>query len=419
MDKSWMQLTDRLLSTQYAEGVQQFISQARNHAVGTNCARCPCRDCYNNIFLPIEEVETHLFINGINPNYHRWIFHGEEEILDVSDEDQTGPHSDEDDYIDDMEQMLGDIREATFMNTQSDNAGPSTQPPMTEANTSFSFDKLLDDARQPLYQGCKQFSKLSFIVKLLHIKTIGGWSIKSFDLLLNLLRSAFPNALLPRSYEESRSLQRGLGFNYHKIHACPNDCVLFWKENADKDECPKCKAPRWLADAQGNRLIPQKVLRHFPLMPRLQRIYMSTKISADMRWHKEQRATNDSVMRHLADSVVWNIFDKDHSWFAEDARNVRLGLASDGFNPFNNLAKPYSIWPPLVDELKELWENGVHTYDAYKKETFTLHAALIWTINGFPAYGNLSGWSTKGKLACPACNASTDSKWLKFGRKHN
>ena len=25
----------------------------------------------------------------------------------------------------------------------------------------------------------------------------------------------------------------------------------------------------------------------------------------------------------------------------------------------------------------------------------------MWTINGFPAYGMLSGWSTDGKLACP------------------
>ncbi|XP_058006753.1 uncharacterized protein LOC131182124 [Hevea brasiliensis] len=56
---------------------------------------------------------------------------------------------------------------------------------------------------------------------------------------------------------------------------------------------------------------------------------------------------------------------------------------------------------PLIDELKELWENGVETFDSYSNENFQLHAALLWTINDFPAYGMLSGWSTKGKLACP------------------
>jgi len=32
---------------------------------------------------------------------------------------------------------------------------------------------------------------------------------------------------------------------------------------------------------------------------------------------------------------------------------------------------------------------------------FFMKAALMWTINDFPAYGMLSGWSTHGRLACP------------------
>ncbi|KAI3784074.1 hypothetical protein L1987_43166 [Smallanthus sonchifolius] len=30
-----------------------------------------------------------------------------------------------------------------------------------------------------------------------------------------------------------------------------------------------------------------------------------------------------------------------------------------------------------------------------------MRAALLWTINDFPAYGYLSGWSTSGYKACP------------------
>ena len=37
-------------------------------------------------------------------------------------------------------------------------------------------------------------------------------------------------------------------------------------------------------------------------------------------------------------------------------------------------------------------------------ENFCLHACFLWTINDFLAYGNLSGWSTKGYKACPVCN---------------
>ncbi|GMI63804.1 hypothetical protein HRI_000049700 [Hibiscus trionum] len=71
---------------------------------------------------------------------------------------------------------------------------------------------------------------------------------------------------------------------------------------------------------------------------------------------------------------------------------------------------------PLIEELKQLWV-GVETYDVLKKENFNLRAALLWTINDFPAYANLSGWSTKGRYACPCCAAQTCSKWLYNGKK--
>ena len=71
---------------------------------------------------------------------------------------------------------------------------------------------------------------------------------------------------------------------------------------------------------------------------------------------------------------------------------------------------------PLIDELKTLWD-GVNTYDAFKAEYFNLRAALLWTINDFPAYGNLSGWSVKGRLACPVCNKDTWSCYLPHWNK--
>ena len=46
-----------------------------------------------------------------------------------------------------------------------------------------------------------------------------------------------------------------------------------------------------------------------------------------------------------------------------------------------------------------------------------MHATLLWTINDFPAYSDISGWSTKGSLACPSCNYDSQSRWLRYGRK--
>ncbi|XP_039010598.1 uncharacterized protein LOC120139466 [Hibiscus syriacus] len=66
----------------------------------------------------------------------------------------------------------------------------------------------------------------------------------------------------------------------------------------------------------------------------------------------------------------------------------------------------------LIAYLKLLWETGVKTYDAYKKEYFNLRAILIWTINDFPAYGNLLGRVSKSYYACLICSENTCSQWL-------
>ncbi|XP_072090625.1 uncharacterized protein [Arachis hypogaea] len=47
---------------------------------------------------------------------------------------------------------------------------------------------------------------------------------------------------------------------------------------------------------------------------------------------------------------------------------------------------------PPVDELKQLWDR-VEMYDANKKSTFKMFAALMWIISDFSGLENLSGWN--------------------------
>ncbi|CAK8565094.1 unnamed protein product [Lathyrus sativus] len=72
---------------------------------------------------------------------------------------------------------------------------------------------------------------------------------------------------------------------------------------------------------------------------------------------------------------------------------------------------------PLVKELKELWTNGVDTYDSFKKEMFNLHENLMWMISDFPGMGALSGWNTYTGPACPSCNFQTTPLCLKASHK--
>ncbi|KAL4030797.1 hypothetical protein IC575_009049 [Cucumis melo] len=72
---------------------------------------------------------------------------------------------------------------------------------------------------------------------------------------------------------------------------------------------------------------------------------------------------------------------------------------------------------PLIEDLKLLWENGVEFYDVYREEVFNLRLVLLWTINDFPAYGNLSGCCVEGYKACPICGDNTNSIRLRHGKK--
>ena len=68
---------------------------------------------------------------------------------------------------------------------------------------------------------------------------------------------------------------------------------------------------------------------------------------------------------------------------------------------------------PLVEDLRKLWVDGVDVFDASVGQTFRLRAMVFCTINDFPAYGNLSGYSVKGHHACPICEKKTSFMQLK------
>jgi len=267
------------------------------------------------------------------------------------------------------------------------------------------------------------------------------------------------NVLHTSLYEVKRFL-KSFDMGYEKIHACVNDCCLFRKEFEKLDNCPKCNASRWkisMRKGDVKKGIPHKVLRYFPIIPRLKRMFRSEEMAKDLRWHFSNKST-DGKSRHLVDSVTWDQMNDKYPLFAAEERNLRLGLSTDGFNPFNMKNVNYSAWPvllvnynmspekcmkeenimlsllipgrtqpgnnidvylePLIEDLNHLWEQGEVTYDAFSHTTFKLRAMLLWIIQDFPAYANLAGCKVTGKMGCPVCGKNTDSMWLTNCRKH-
>jgi hypothetical protein len=53
-------------------------------------------------------------------------------------------------------------------------------------------------------------------------------------------------------------------------------------------------------------------------------------------------------MVHPSDAKAWKQFNRLNLDFELDARNVRIAMATDGFNPFGYGKAQYSCWPVFV-----------------------------------------------------------------------
>ena len=67
--------------------------------------------------------------------------------------------------------------------------------------------------------------------------------------------------------------------------------------------------------------------------------------------------------------------------------------------------------------LEKFVGSGVDVWDGNLQQTFRLHAMVFCTINDYPAYGNLSGYSVKGHHTCPICEKNMSFFQLIHGKK--
>ena len=428
MDRRWVH--GRLFSDEYLKGVEEFMKFVRGKFSEDEEILCPCSICLNQMYRHQTMVQRHLLMNGMQSSYTKWIHHGEELDVDVVEMHVTDDGAGHDGDIDAVrfEELLEGLQTAAVEEGRI-------------ADDSF-LTNLKAEAKRELYPGCTKFSKFSFVVKLLHMKSFYRISNTAFSAILKLLGKAFPAInTVPKSYDDAKKLLRRLGLGYESIHVCLNNCVLFRKQYAELDHCPFYETSRW-KDPERKR-IPQKVLRHFSLVPRLQRMFVSKEAAEETQWHKLKRQPQEKEMSHPADGEAWQDFDRQYPDFVEDARNIRLGLATDGFNPFGNMNTKYSMWPvivvpynlppwacmeesnflmtllipgpsapskdfdvfldPLVEDLLQLWK-GVRTYDALAGKMFNLRAVVLWCIHDYPALGTISGRTTRGFFACTHCD---------------
>ena len=465
MDRRWMYSGSRT-TPEYLAGVKEFCRIAVQHQWSTLVEQrltkarpifCPCRDC-NNVkrWEDIKKIEDHLIIRGFMPDYSIWYWHGEKfppadnSSINDNEADEREPNG-----FDDNEVGFNDDVEEDRIEEMIDGLGDHVN------EDSHIYENVSKAAETPLYPGCSKYSKLSGILTLYNLKAKSGWTNTSFTLLLETLSDMFPEGNdIPKSTYYAKKLMCPLGLEYTKIHACPNDCVLYRKENAKLDACPKCGVSRYKREGLNKDPLkwpPAKVVWYLPIIPRLKRLFSIKDEAKKLIGHENERK-KDGLIRYPADSLQWKHINKTFPEFGKEPRNIRLALSTDGMNPFSTLSSQHSTWPvllsiynlppwlcmkrkyimlsllipgpkqpgheidvylePLIDDLKLLWDEGVVTFDALSGTNFRLRAMVFCTINDFPAYGNLSGYKVRGQKPCPICEDDMQITRLKHWGKN-
>ncbi|XP_015646507.2 uncharacterized protein [Oryza sativa Japonica Group] len=459
-------------SKEFIDGVHYFLRVAEaNRQRGFIC--CPCNKCKNQKeYSASRTIHFHLFESGFMPSYNCWTSHGEQGVEMEEDEVEDDNIPDFAQYVGFEGNQTGEEEIAADGNDVADDLGQMLQDAREDCESekeAHKLDKMLEDHRTSLYPGCEQgHKKLDTTLELLQWEAKNGVSDKAFSDLLKLVKNILPGGnKLPETTYEAKKIVCPLGLEVHKIHACPNDCILYRGEEYENLEaCPVCKALRYKirrddpgeVDGQlTKKRIPAKVMWYFPIIPRLRRLFRNKGNARMLRWHTEERQ-QDWMLRHPADGSQWRNIDRNFKEFGKDARNIRFGLSTDGMNPFGEMSSGHSTWPvtmciynlppwlcmkrkyimmpiiiqgpkqpgndidvylrPLVEDLKQLWKKeGVPVWDEDKQEEFNLRALLFVTINDWPALSNLSGQSNKGYKACTHCIDETESTYLKHCRK--
>jgi hypothetical protein len=340
-----------------------------------------------------------------------------------------------------------------------DNILPTTDEVSNEDEDDIGFNvsdfhdvgraKFFEESTIPLYEGC-QTKLLVAVLLLFNCFTVFGVTNTAADEILNVISELLPEGnKLPKSHSAGKKFLRHLGLNYNSIHACRNGCCLFRGELAEALTCPKCGQLRYTSPSSTRAV---KILRHFPLIPRLLRMYRCTRLAELNKWHTSRKDIS-GIMESLPDSKAWKHVNALYPEFASEERNIRLGMALDGVNPYSNQSLSHSTWPvillnynlppwlitkrfflmlvliipgkesvtsenidvylaPLIEELQQLW-HGVNAVDVShdgENQLFVLRAILMLCIHDYPAYGLVSGQVTKGYRGCVECGPNVTTR---------
>ncbi|XP_057999097.1 uncharacterized protein LOC131177938 [Hevea brasiliensis] len=292
-DRRWMyaRLKDGLLTSEFIEGIEQFITFAKQHPewMDGDKLKCPCnhRKCQNRNYADENTIRLHLMKHGFVPYYYKWILHGEPRTSNIDSQNINV-------MIAESVQEVDNSTSNTYEQMVMDAAGPDFFQDVMEEPPNPSAQKLYDmlqAVNQEVWPGCESHSQLSVVARMLNIKAEHHLSERCFDDICQLMKEVLPDEnLMTENFYSTKKLVQALGLPVEKIHCCTNGCMLYWAEDSELTNCKFCDHPRFKRHSRGSSNfqtnVPHKKMYYFPLTQRLQRLYASNATAKEMRWHR-------------------------------------------------------------------------------------------------------------------------------------
>lgn len=227
-----------------------------------------------------------------------------------------------------------------------------------------------------------------------------------------------PGNVLPDSFDRAMKVIEPFLVKPLLFHCCPNDCIVYRGDYAERDRCPICDTSRY---TRG--LIPAKPFTYLPIGPRLVRLFGTSNLAQIIQSHSSEF---HPLMYDIQDSPAWrNVYDND-GVFLGDPRGISLSLCTDGVNPFQKDHVTYSMWPivltvlNLPSDVRHLFSNfmlvgivpgpsepaslnpyleilvdeilsltNMKVYDAYSMAPFNLKVEILLHVLDYPGLGKL------------------------------
>ena len=116
MDLIWM--TKLRTSLEYQRGVDEFLERVTQNAGVGNRIYCLCLRCGNKSLHYVIDAKGHLYFNGNNSSYQKWIWHGEGATSSASmnfTRANVGVEFDENENDDDVIGMLMTLKKISWI----------------------------------------------------------------------------------------------------------------------------------------------------------------------------------------------------------------------------------------------------------------------------------------------------------------